>query len=306
MSACLLGESVRWDGGHRRSAFLADTLAPHVEWVPVCPEVELGLGVPREPIRLEGDPVRPRLIAPGSGQDHTQAMRRLAHARVEQIARLGLSGYVLKASSPSCGMEHVAVHGPGGRVTHRGTGLFARALLARLPLLPVEDEVRLEESARRENFIERVFAHARWTEARRRGMTRARLGAFHAAHELVLLAHDPPAHRRLDALVRSARPLSKIVAGYGAGFMQALRRNATARRHAVVLHRVLAGVAGQLSADNRGEIVSLITDYLHGRAPLVVPLTLLRHHVRRLGDPGLTRQVYLDVHPGELILRNHV
>src|SRR5213080_2301917 len=181
ISACLLGQAVRYDGGHKRDPFLAETLGRFVEWVPVCPEVELGLGVPREPIRLEGDPAAPRLVAAKSRRDLTRAMTRLA-----------------------------------------------RALMERLPLLPVEEEGRLGDAALRASFVERVFAHARWKGALAAGMTRARLAAFHAAHERLLLANHPAACRRLGALVANAgkRPLRAVVADYGAGFMEALRTQA--------------------------------------------------------------------------------
>ncbi|HUE30220.1 MAG TPA: DUF523 and DUF1722 domain-containing protein [Verrucomicrobiae bacterium] len=225
ISACLLGQAVRYDGGHKRDPFLAETLGRFVEWVPVCPEVELGLGIPREPIRLEGDPAAPRLVAVKSRRDLTRAMARLARARAEQLARLDLVGYVLKADSPSCGMERVRVHRDRGPARRRGTGLFARTLMERLPLLPVEEEGRLRDDALRASFIERVFAYARWKGAVAAGMTRPRLAAFHAAHEALLRAHDPGACRRLGALVANAgkRSLRAAVADYGAGFVAALR-----------------------------------------------------------------------------------
>ena len=232
ISACLLGQAVRYDGGHKRDPFLAETLGRFVEWVPVCPEVELGLGVPREPIRLEGDPAAPRLVAAKSRRDLTRAMTRLVRARAEQLARLDLVGYVFKKDSPSCGMERVRVHGGGGRPLRRGTGLFARALMTRLPLLPVEEEGHLRDAALCESFIEHVLAYARWKAALAAGMTRGRLLAFHTAHELLLRAHDPAACRRLGALVADARKrrLRSLVAEYGAGFTRALRTPATRRR----------------------------------------------------------------------------
>ena len=233
ISACLLGQAVRYDGGHKRDPFLAATLGRFVEWVAVCPEVEIGLGVPREPIRLEGDPAAPRLVAANSRRDLTRAMTRFARARAAELARLDLVGYVFKKDSPSCGMEGVRVHG-GGRPRRRGTGLFARAVMARLPLLPVEEEGRLRDPALRASFVARVLAYARWKAALAAGMTGARLAAFHAAHAPQLRAHHPTACRRLGALVANAgkRPLRAVVADYGAGFMEALRTQAppTGRR----------------------------------------------------------------------------
>jgi uncharacterized protein YbbK (DUF523 family)/uncharacterized protein YbgA (DUF1722 family) len=291
ISACLLGQPVRYDGGHKRDRFLADVLGRRVEWVPVCPEVELGLGIPREPIRLEGDPERPRLVAVQSRRDHTEAMNRLARARVGQLARENLAGYVLKKDSPSCGMEGVRVHG-GGR---RGTGLFARALMKQLPLLPVEDEGRLRDATVRESFLEQVLAYARWQEALAAGMTRERLRAFHRTHALLLLAHDPEACRRLEALAAgtSRRPLGALVGAYGRGFMGALRTRATRGRHARALTRALGHLAHGLVRAEREELARVIADYRRGRVPLVAPITRLRRHARRLGVEFLRAQLYL-------------
>jgi uncharacterized protein YbgA (DUF1722 family)/uncharacterized protein YbbK (DUF523 family) len=308
VSACLLGHEVRWDAGHKRDPFLTDLLAAHVAWVPVCPEVELGLGVPRETIRLEGDPRAPRLVAPRSGADHTDAMRAWARARVERLACEDLDGYVFKKDSPSCGMERVRVFGRAGTPARRGVGLFARVLMERLPLLPVEEEGRLHDAGLRERFVERVFAYARWKRFRAARPGRRALVAFHTAHELQLLAHAPAAYGRLGRLVAGAkgRPLAAVVDAYGRGFMRALGVPATRGRHANVLEHVLGHLSSGLAPVERRELVSLIADYRRGLVPLVVPLTLVRHHVRRLGLAWLAGQAYLDPHPKELMLRNHV
>ncbi len=308
VSSCLLGHEVRYDGGHKRDRFLTDTLGPHVEWVPVCPELELGLGVPRESIRLEGDPQAPRLVAPGSHADHTETMARLARARTDALASLDLDGYVLKKDSPSCGMERVRVYGGRGAPSRAGVGAFARVLMERLPLLPVEEEGRLNDPVLRENFVERLFAHQRWRDFVAGGSTRGGLVRFHTAHKLTLLAHDPAAHRRLGALVARAKaqPLRAVLTAYGAGFMAALRVRATPGRHANVLEHMLGYFSDALAAEERRELVELIADHRRGLVPLVVPLTLMRHHVRRRGVEYLLGQVYLDPHPKELMLRNHV
>lgn len=307
ISACLLGQEVRYDGGHKRDPFLTDTLGPFVDWVPVCPEVELGLGIPRESIRLEGSPDAPRLIAVKSRADHTAAMARLARTRVAELARQELDGYVLKKDSPSCGMERVRVY-DDGKVLRTGSGAFARVLMERLPLLPVEEEGRLHDPALRENFVERLFAYARWRAFVSAKPTRGGLVAFHTAHKLTLLAHDQAAYRRLGALVARAkgRPLHDVLAEYGLGFMTALRARATPARHANVLEHMLGYCSKALDAEERREIVDVIADHRRGLVPLVVPLTLLKHHVRRLGIDYLRGQTYLDPHPKELMLRNHV
>ncbi len=308
-SACLLGRKVRYDGQHKRDAFLVEVLDAFVEWVPVCPELELGLGVPREPIRLVGDPAAPRLVAEKSGRDLTVAMRTLAEARVAELEKLDLTGYVTKKDSPSCGMERVRVHparkGPPRR---EGVGAFVRVLLERQPLLPVEEEGRLHDPALRESFIERLFAYARWKAALAAGMRRADLVAFHTAHKLSLLAHSPAAYRRLGALVGSMGKgsIRGVVDAYGRGFMEALRVPATRGRHTNVLQHVTGYFRDVLPPADRKELEEVVHDYARGLVPLVVPQTLVRHHVRRHGVAYLAGQTYLDPDPKELMLRNHV
>jgi uncharacterized protein YbgA (DUF1722 family)/uncharacterized protein YbbK (DUF523 family) len=308
ISACLLGQEVRYDGGHKRDHFLTDTLGQFVEWVPVCPEVELGLGIPRESIRLEGDAAAPRLVAPKSGRDHTAAMARLARQRVAALAGQDLAGFVLKKDSPSCGMERVRVFRGSGPPARSGVGAFARTLMERLPLLPVEEEGRLSDPTLRENFVERLFAYARWRAYAAGRPTRGGLVQFHTAHKLTLLAHEPAAYRRLGVLVAHAKehPLGVVLSRYGEGFMAALRVRATPARHANVLEHMLGYFSRDLPQPEREELVQVIADHRRGLVPLVVPLTLVRHHVRRLAVAYLQGQTYLDPHPKELMLRNHV
>ena len=306
ISACLLGEAVRWDGGHKRDPFLTETLGRWVEWVPVCPEVELGLGVPREAIRLEGDARAPRLVAADSRRDLTAEMAALARRRVAGLARLDLSGYVLKKDSPSCGMERVRVHGASGAPARSGVGAFARVLMEQLSLLPVEEEGRLHDPGLREHFVERVFAYWRWRRFSADGATRGGLVAFHTAHKLQLLAHDPASHRRLGRLVAGRGPLATVLREYGEAFMAALGVRATPARHVNVLQHMAGYVTRALASDERRELGEVIADYRRGLVPLVVPLTLLGHHVRRQSVSYLAEQVYLNPHPRELMLRNHV
>jgi uncharacterized protein YbgA (DUF1722 family)/uncharacterized protein YbbK (DUF523 family) len=309
VAACLLGDEVRYDGGHKRDPFLVDTLGPFVEWVRVCPEVEMGLGVPRPPIRLVGDDAdAPRLVVEKTGEDLTDRMKRWAAGRVTELDRLGLHGYVLKRGSPSCGLVRVRVYGEGGMPGRVGRGLFAAALTETLPLLPVEEEGRLTDPGIRENFIERVFAAARWqafTAARPRVRD---LVAFHAAHKFAILAHSPRDYAGLGRLVAGAGPRLALetLATYGAGFMQALAVRATRARHVNVLQHLAGFMKRQLTDDERAELVEVIAEYRGSLVPLVVPLTLLRHHIRRLGLAYLADQVYLSPHPKELMLRNHV
>jgi uncharacterized protein YbgA (DUF1722 family)/uncharacterized protein YbbK (DUF523 family) len=309
VSSCLLGQKVRFDGGHKRDAFLADTFGPHVEWVPVCPEVEVGMGTPREAIRLVRDGRGIRLLGVKSATDHTDAMEAWAAARVEALARDDLDGYVLKKDSPSCGMERVKVYEPGGAPAARsGRGLFAAALLERLPLLPVEEEGRLSDPRLRENFIERVFAHRRVKQLFAARWTIGALVQFHAAHKLALLAHSTTAYQALGRLVARAAdlPRAELRAQYESAFMGALAVMATPRRHANVLQHMLGYFRKSLDDQSRQELAGSIADYQAGLVPLVVPITLFRHHVRRCGIAYLASQVYLEPHPKELMLRNHV
>lgn len=308
VSTCLLGEHVRHDGGHRRDAFLVDTLAGHLRFVPVCPEVELGLGIPREAIHLLRRGGDTRLVSVKSGRDHTDAMRAFARRRVEELAALDLSGYVLKTSSPSCGMERVALHLGDGRKERKARGLFATALLERLPLLPVEEEGRLQDAKLRENFIERVFAYRRVKTLFASRWTIADLVGFHTREKMLLLAHDRPAYVMLGRLVAGARrgARAETARRYAEGFMTALAKIATRGRHANVLGHMAGFLRGAIDDASRAELTALIEEYRRGMVPLIVPLTLIRHHVRVHAIAYLAGQSYLEPHPRELALRNHV
>jgi uncharacterized protein YbgA (DUF1722 family)/uncharacterized protein YbbK (DUF523 family) len=309
VSACLLGRKVRYDGQHKRDDFVADVLDEFVEWVPVCPEVDVGMGVPREPIRLVGSAAAPRLVAERSGKDHTDAMLRYADARVRDLAALDLAGFVAKKDSPSCGLERVRVHPvKGGAARRDGVGMFVRVLAERLPLLPIEEEGRLHDPALRESFIERIFAHARWKALVARGVRGGDLVAFHTAHKLSLMAHSPAAYRALGALVGTPAKgsVARRAEAYGRGFMEALRVPATRGRHANVLQHMLGYFRDLLSPADRTELAEIVADYARGLVPLVVPLTLFRHHVRGHRVDYLAGQTYLDPDPKELMLRNHV
>jgi uncharacterized protein YbgA (DUF1722 family)/uncharacterized protein YbbK (DUF523 family) len=308
ISSCLLGRAVRWDGGHKRDAFLTEQLAPFVEWVPVCPEVELGMGVPREPIQLVRDAGAIRLVAARTGADHTQRMRRFAQRRVRELAAQDLCGYVLKKGSPSCGMERVPVRSASGNREHAGRGVFADVLVAAASALPIEEEGRLHDARLRENWIERVFAYRRLRSLFAARWTAGDLVRFHAAHKLQLLAHAPKPYAALGRLVAAVKhtPRAALRVRYAAGFMEALRQPATRRRHVNVLQHALGFFRERLDAADRRELAALVVDYGRGLVPLVVPITLVRHHVARAGVPWLAEQVYLDPHPKELMLRNHV
>ncbi len=308
ISRCLLGDEVRFDGGHKRDHFLTDTFGRYVEWVPVCPEVEAGLGTPREAMRLIGDPHRPRLVTIKSGIDHTGALETMTERRVEELRALDLSGYVFKKDSPSCGVERVRLYNAHGMPSRNGVGIFARAFIERFPLIPVEEEGRLCDPPLRENFIERVFCYRRYQDLINGGVTRQVVVRFHTVHKYLLLAHSQQHYQVLGRLVGRAeqyRP-RELAVKYGELFMKALAVKATVRKHVNVLQHILGYFKNRLGAQEKTELLGVIGDYHRGLTPLVVPLTLIKHYVR-LFDVGYVRdQVYLNPHPKELMLRNHV
>ncbi len=308
ISACLLGQEVRYDGGHKRDRYITDSLGRFFEWAPVCPEVEMGLGTPRETLRLVDDPERPRLVFAKTGRDQTAPMQTWADSRLEALAEAKLSGYILKSDSPSCGMERVRVHRASGIPSRDGVGVFARALLDRFPLLPLEEEGRLHDLLLRENFVERIFCYRRWRDLVTGGLTRRRLVAFHSAHKLLLLAHSPKHYKELSRLVTEAKGLSPrgLETRYGELFMAGLTVKATARKHTNVMHHILGYLKRDLDAGDKAGVLSVISDYHRGLVPLVVPITLLQHHLAWRNVPYLRDQIYLSPHPKELMLRNHV
>jgi uncharacterized protein YbgA (DUF1722 family)/uncharacterized protein YbbK (DUF523 family) len=307
VSSCLLGEPVRWDGSHRRDRYVTDTLGRYFEFVPVCPEVEAGFGLPREPMRLVGDPADPRLVISKTGVDVTDRLTDWAQHRLDELGSADLSGFIFRRDSPSSGMERVKVRSPKGMVAGRGRGLFSRAFMERFPLIPVEEDGRLNDPALRENFLERVFAFKRWRDHVVARPTRGALVAFHAHHKLLLMAHSPEHYRSLGRLVGNVadRDLEEAVAEYQDGLMTALKRLATRPKHRNVLQHAMGYFKNDLSFDEKEEMRELIEAFSRGELPLIVPVTLVNHYVRKYRQPYLAEQYYLHPHPAELGLRNH-
>ena len=298
---------MRYDGGHKRDRFLVDTFGRFVEWVPVCPEVEAGFGTPRESMRLVQADAGPRLVTVRSGQDVTGRLQTAVSSRIQTLPAEQLSGYILKRSSPSCGLMRVKVYNAAGTSTTAGQGLFAAALTERFPFLPVEEEGRLSDPRIRENFIERVFAYWRLRTLFAKGWTVASLMRFHAAHKLILMAHSPAGATSLGRVAAEARSAGRTSAEqqYSDGFMRTLALMATTRRHTNVLQHVAGYFKRLLDRDSREELAATIEDYRLGLVPLIVPITLIRHHVRVHDVAYLAEQLYLAPHPKELMLRNH-
>jgi uncharacterized protein YbgA (DUF1722 family)/uncharacterized protein YbbK (DUF523 family) len=309
VSTCLLGEEVRYDGGHKLDQFLVNTLGRFVEWVPVCPEFEVGLGVPRESLRLIGNPEAPRLIAPKSGQDYTERMQTWALKRLEELAAVKLHGFVFKKNSPSSGLFRVRVYNDKGMPKRVGTGIFPREMMKRFPLLPLEEEGRLHDMQLRENFIERVFVYYRWTCLLEEDPTPGGLVRFHTAHKLTLMAHSPSHYQEMGRLVAQAGslPWEELAETYGRLLMGGLEVLGTPGKHTNVLQHLMGFLRDALSREDKAELLGLIEDYRQGLVPLIVPLTLVRHHLRRHPVPDwVHQQAYLTPYPKELMLRNHV
>jgi uncharacterized protein YbgA (DUF1722 family)/uncharacterized protein YbbK (DUF523 family) len=308
VSACLLGQNVRYNGGHSRDPFITDTLSEYVEFFPVCPEVECGLPVPREAMRLVGDPECPRLITSNTKQDHTERMLKWCSQRVRELAELNLYGFIFKKGSPSSGMERVKVYSDQGMPSNRGIGMFARAFMEHFPLLPVEEDGRLHDPKLRENFIEAIFVLKRLREALAPRPTRRAFVEFHSRHKLLLMSHSPQHMRQMGKLIAEIKrqSLDDFLPQYERLLMDALRLKTTRRKNTDVLFHVMGFFKRQIASDEKRELVETIENYRKGHVPLVVPVTLLSHYVRKYDEPYLKEQFFLHPHPLELQLRNHV
>ena len=308
VSSCLLGEEVRWNGGHSRARYLTDVLGDFVEFVPVCPEVEVGMGVPRPTVRLVLSDGEVAMVDPKNGTDWTARMQTHSRARVRGLADEDLDGFVLKSKSPTCGMERVKLHREGTSPLTSGRGLFAAELMDRNPLLPVEEEGRLNDPGIRESFVERLFAFRRLKDLFSPRWTVGQVMAFHAREKLLLRAHDPSGSRELGRLLADAAsmPRADFAAGYQDGFMTSMAKRATVRKHVDVLQHSVGFLKKANDPVGRDEFFEAIEDYRAGLVPLVVPVTLLRHLSRRHDQAYLLDSSYLAPHPKELMLRNHV
>ena len=309
VSACLLGAEVRFDGGHKRNRYVTDVLGENVEWLTVCPELESGMGVPRPVIQLHGGELGDELKVRGDGRDVTAQKSGFTDGRLAELVATGLDGFILKKDSPSCGMARVRVYGqPGGQPVRTGVGLFAQGLMREMPELPLEEEGRLNDPALRERFVEAIFSRNRWRVLVRRGLTRKDLVAFHEAHKMLIRAHDEPGYRELGRIVASfgREADDEVYRRYARGFAEAFRKPATKARHVNVLEHLFGHLKKKIGAREKREIAVAIEDYRWGRVPLVVPIALLRFLVAAHEIEYVMGQLYLEPHPRELMLRNHV
>jgi uncharacterized protein YbgA (DUF1722 family)/uncharacterized protein YbbK (DUF523 family) len=308
ISSCLLGNAVRWNSGHKLDRFLTNTLGQFVDYVPVCPEVEAGFGVPRESFRLVGDPENPRLITFKSKVDHTEQMLSWARKRVRELEKEDLHGFIFKSDSPSSGMIRVKVYTEKGMPVKKGVGMFAREFMAHFPLIPAEDDGRLHDAKIRENFIERIFTLRRWRNTIAKGKSMGNLVDFHTRNKLLILSHSPKHAKMMGKLVAGGKqmPIEDLYAQYEAVLMEALSLKTTPKKNLNVLQHLMGYFKKQLSKDEKQELLDVFDRYRQEFVPLVVPITLINHFVRKYDQQYLKLQTYLNPHPVELKLRTHV
>lgn len=308
ISSCLLGNNVRFDGGHKLDRLIRDVLGAYLDFVPVCPEVEVGLPTPRETLRLVGEPDQPRLVFGRSGEDITERMQDWAHRRCDALEQENLCGFIFKSRSPSSGMERVKLYDKNGVPSKQGVGIFAGIFMERFPLVPVEEDGRLHDDKLRENFIETLFTFKRWRDLVARGMNAGDLVDFHSRHKLLLLAHSPQVYREMGKLVAEAgkQDMATLQQSYVELLMKALRLKTTVNKNLNVLEHLLGYFKRELTADEKQEMLESFASYRAGHVPLIVPITLINHYVRKYDQTYLKTQFYLNPHPLELQLRNHV
>lgn len=307
ISACLLGQNVRYNGGHALNRFVAHTLGQFVSFVPVCPEVECGLGTPRETLRLVGSVESPRLVTSRTGIDHTERMQTWARKRLDKLEEEDLCGFVFKKDSPSSGLMRVKVYNEKGQPNKSGVGMFARAFTERFPRIPVEEEGRLNDPKLRENFIEQIFTLKDWRDTLTGRKSMGRLVAFHTRQKMLILSHSQKHYREMGKLVAVGKQLalSELYDQYEVLLMAALNLKTTVKKNTNVLMHILGHFKQQISADEKQEMLELIDNYHAEQIPLIVPITLFNHYVRKYDKPYLAQQTYLNPHPLELKLRNH-
>ena len=305
ISSCLLGEEVRYDGGHKRNVYITGTLSRYFDFKAICPEMAIGLGVPRPTIRLVDKGSGIRVVGVNEASlDVTDKLRAFSQDATTSLQTL--SGYILKKDSPSCGMERVRVYNSNDMPEKRGRGIFAETLINALPTLPVEEEGRLMDPVLRENFIERVFIYYRWQQLISSGLTANKLVEFHTQHKFNLLAHDETTYRQLGRMVAELNKdnLQAVANNYLDLLMTGLKQPATRKRHTNVLMHVMGFFKNQLSGDDKQEMLELLEAYRLGQLPLIVPITMLKHHLRRFPHPYIEQQYYMNPYPEELMLRN--
>jgi uncharacterized protein YbgA (DUF1722 family)/uncharacterized protein YbbK (DUF523 family) len=307
ISSCLLGNKVRYDGGHSHDGFLTQTLGLFAEYVPVCPEVECGMPTPREAVRLVGPTENPRLLTQKTGVDKTEQMQSWIKGRLKELAKEDLCGFIFRSKSPSSGLYRIRVYGDDGNVRKNGTGLFAKAFTEAFPRIPVEEAGRLHDPKLRENFIESIFSLQRWRKLINENKSLGGLVGFHTHNKLLILSHNQDIYRKMGRLVAQGKDydLDVLFDRYEELLLKALKLKTTLNKHINVLHHMMGYFKKNLSDDEKRELLSVIDQYRSGYVPLIVPITLIKHYVMKYDQPWLKVQTYLNPHPFELKLRNY-
>lgn len=307
ISSCLLGNKVRYDGGHSHDRFLTQTLGQFAEYVPVCPEVECGMPIPRESVRLEGSAENPRLVTRKTAVDKTGQMENWIKDCLEELAKEDLCGFIFKSKSPSSGLYRIRVYGDDGKVRKNGTGLFAKAFTKAFPRIPVEESGRLNDPKLRENFIENIFSLQRWRRLLDSSVTLGSLVTFHTQNKLLILSHNQDIYRKMGKLVAQGKEyvFHDLIDQYETFLLKALRLPTTVKKNINVLQHIMGFFKKELSPDEKQELLSVFEQYRSGYVPLIVPITLINHYVRKYDQPWLKTQTYLNPHPFELKLRNY-
>jgi len=299
ISTCLLGEKVRYDGGHKLDRYITDTLGHYFEWVPVCPEVEYGLPVPRESMHLVGNPASPRIVTIRTGVDHTRGMKEWTKDKLRQLEKEDLSGFIFKSKSPSSRLGGTKVYTSSGMPSNKGTGIFGGAFMSYFPFIPVIDDERLHNPNLRENFMEQVLVYKRWKSFLKNGSKIRDLMAFHTNLKLLILSHSPKHYSALGKLIAQAKKYQPDVlySEYIRILMEGVRLLATIKKNTNVLLHIAGYFKKQLTSEDKRELLEVIDQYHKGYIPLIVPIVLINHYVRKLDEPYLKTQFYLNLHP---------
>lgn len=305
ISSCLLGNEVRYNGQHKLNRYLRDILGRYVNYYPVCPEVECGLPVPREAMHLSGDPDNPRLVTVKTDIDHTDRMGVWAENKLDDMEKAGLCGFIFKTKSPSSGLRDIKVYN-GKSIKYNGVGLFAKAFTERFPHIPVEDDGRLNDPGIRENFIQQIFIYHRWQLINREPKMK-NLVDFHTRHKLIIMSRNQNRVSELGALVAHGKDtIEKTFEDYFLLLMDTLKIVATPKNHANVLYHIMGYFKKELTGYEKEELVRLIELYRTQKVPLIAPMVLINHYTGKYNQPYLQGHYYLNPHPAELMLLNHV
>ncbi|OFZ45763.1 MAG: hypothetical protein A2381_15045 [Bdellovibrionales bacterium RIFOXYB1_FULL_37_110] len=307
ISACLLGAKVRYDGAHKLDKWIKNTLGQFATFIPICPELECKMSIPRPPMHLEGTRDNPHLIQTLAKLDLTKQMNSWIKPKIKELKYKNLDGYILKTRSPSCGLRDIKIFSPTGKlVSKTGTGLFAKAFLKAFPLLPVEDEDRLQDPKCRENFIERIFVMKRWRELLTHKKSLKALINFHTKHQLLMMSHSLPHYQKMGKLLASHRPDGlALYQSYQKNMLEALRLPTTTKKHFHVLQHAIGYFKSDLSSAEKKELLNILKQYKTDKLPLLVPITLINHYAKKLHKDYLLEQYYLNPHPKELKIKNH-